>query len=395
MALASSNRAQVRYVEEEQFGITPEVGTPKSLRMTGETLDFAITTETSQEIRSDRQTTDLVHTGASASGGINIELSYAEFDPFIEAALQGTWSHYGTDGVGVAADVTLDSDNNTLVWGSAPAGDDALSRLAPGDWLRVMALGDEADGFVAQIDEVSEDTLTLNVETLLPGQGSRVVSGAQIRSSKVENGTTQRSFTVEKEFEDVEQVFCFRGMTVSELSLSFSSGSILTGSITFMGKGSEQGTDTFLPGVAEESQTFEIMNAVTGVGNILEDGAPLTDTFFQSLTFNINNNLREQTAIGHLGAVSIAPGTLNASGDVEMYLADGNMYNKFRSNESTSLSFSAEDPSGNGYVFNIPNVKFSSMTVQAGGLDTDVMLSSSWQGLMDGESLKTVQIYRV
>jgi len=57
--LASSSRAQVRYIEESAFGVTPNTGTARNLRITGESLDFAIRTDSSKEIRSDRMKPDV------------------------------------------------------------------------------------------------------------------------------------------------------------------------------------------------------------------------------------------------------------------------------------------------------------------------------------------------
>lgn len=91
-ASADSSRAQLRYAVEATPG-TAASGTFKNLRFTGESLNANRTTVSSTEIRSDRQISDLVTTGESASGDINIELSYAEYDDFLAAALQGTWTN--------------------------------------------------------------------------------------------------------------------------------------------------------------------------------------------------------------------------------------------------------------------------------------------------------------
>lgn len=97
MATASSNLAQVRYIRETVPGVTPTTGDPQDLRMTGESLKFNITTETSQEIRADRQVSDLIQTGADASGDINFELSAGTYDEFMAAALCNEWVDDGTD----------------------------------------------------------------------------------------------------------------------------------------------------------------------------------------------------------------------------------------------------------------------------------------------------------
>lgn len=394
MALASSNRAQVRFIPEATFGVTPTTGNCINLRATGESLAYEIQTTTSQEIRADRQITDVVQTGASTSGGVNFELSYKEYDPFIEAVLQGTWKHYGTEGVGVAASVTLDSTAGTLTWSVAPTGTSALSELEVGQWFKLIAPGDPANNAFLKLASRTSTSITVAAGTPIPGTGSRPVAATQIKSSRVKNGTVQRSFSIEKEFADVSQFFLYKGMTASKMSLQFQSGSILGGSFDFMGTVSVRADATQLPGTPVTSQTFDVMNAVSGVGSIYEAGVPLAGTFIKSLNLDVDNALRGQDAIGTMGFVGIASGTVSVGGAVEMYLADGTMYDKLVNNTSSSLSWFVRDGNGNGYVYTAEKVKFSGGGVTAGGLNQDVMLSMNWQGLMDSTG-KTISIDRL
>lgn len=89
---ASSNLARLRVIEETEFGVTPITGTSQDLRFTGESLNFSLQTEESQEIRSDRLTADLIQVGAEASGDAQFELSYGSFDQLMAAALGSEWS---------------------------------------------------------------------------------------------------------------------------------------------------------------------------------------------------------------------------------------------------------------------------------------------------------------
>jgi hypothetical protein len=395
MALASSNRAQVRFIPEATFGVTPNTGNCTNLRATGETLAFEIQTTTSQEIRADRQITDVVQTGASTSGGVNFELSYKEYDPFIEAVLQGTWAHFGTAGLGTAAAVGINSTAGTLTWGVAPTGSDALTNLEVGQWFKLIAPSDAANGAYLKVASRTSTTITVDASTPIPGTGTRAaVAGTQVKSSRVKNGTTQRSFSIEKEFADVAQFFLYKGMTASKMSLQFQTGAILTGNFDFMGTVSARSGTTQLPGTPVTSQAFDVMNAVSGVGNIYEAGVPLTGTFIKSINLDVDNALRGQDAIGTMGFVGIASGTISVGGAVEMYLADGTMYDKLINNTSSSLSWFVRDGLGNGYVITAEKVKFSGGGVTAGGLNQDVMLSMNWQGLMDATG-KTLAIDRL
>jgi uncharacterized protein YceK len=395
MPTASSNRVALRYILEDTYGTVPAAGNPNDLRITGESLAFAIQTDSSKEIRSDRQVTDLVQVGASASGGVNFEMSYKEFDTLLQAAFMDTWDVYGTNGVGAPLALTIDSTAGTLTAGAAPTGVDLWTDIAVGQFILLRAPSDAADGAILRVASRTSTVITVAAATPIPGTGSRAaVAGCTIATSRLVNGATQRSFSIEKAMLDVGQFFMYRGMNASKLSMTFQSGSIVTGNFDFMGKDSLRDSVTGLPGSPIASATYDIVNAVTGVGNILENGSPLSGTFIKSLKLDLDNKLRGQDAIGILGMAGIAPGTLAVSGEMEVYLADGAMYDKFVNNTASSVIWTMKDAAGNGYAITLPKIKYSDAKVQAGGLDQDVMLSMPFTALMDATTSKTILLDR-
>lgn len=92
MGLGTSNRTALRYIAEVTFGTTPATPALKDLRYTGESLAANISTVRSNEIRSDRNVSDLIRTGSEAGGDIDCEMSYGSYDDFIEAVCAGTWT---------------------------------------------------------------------------------------------------------------------------------------------------------------------------------------------------------------------------------------------------------------------------------------------------------------
>lgn len=385
MSLGTANRTQVRYIAESVFGTIPGAGNPNNLRMTGESLAYQIRKETSKEIRTDRMVTGLIPVGANANGGINFELSYKEYDDLLEASLQGTWSEYGTAGVGAAVALDLNSTAGTITaGGGAPPGNDAFTGLAVGQFFRLKAPSDAADGAVLKLASRTSTVLTVDAATPLPGTGTRAgVAGCQVSSSRLGNGTTERFFTVERAHNDINQFFAFRGMSAAKLAMAFATGAITTGSFDFMGKDVVRDGATLLPGTPVASQTYDVMNAVDGVGVVLENGVELAGTFVQSLKFNLDNKLRGREAVGQLGAVSLASGTLEVKGEIVVYLADGTLYDKFLNNTATSLQWTSLDGSTNGYAFQFPRVKYDDAKVQAGGLDQDCVLSIPFTAILD------------
>lgn len=386
MPLASTSRTQLRYVLEAAYGVTPTTGNHNAIRVTGESLDFSIKTETSKEIRSDRQTTDLVQVGAGATGGFNFEFSYKEFDPFLEAALQGTFLAAGTGGVNV---ISATFTATTITAGSGTP----FVNMVDGQWIKVSGASVSANnGYFKILTKTSSTVLTFAAATFT-AEGP--TANVNISSSRLVNGTTQRSYTIEKNFSDITQFLAYRGMTASKLSLNFQSGSIVNGTIDFMGKDMVRAGTTALPGTTTASSTYDIMNAVSGVGNVLEGGAPLSGTFIKKLDFNFDNALRAQDAIGTLGAVGIAPGTIMADASMDIYFANGTIYDKFLNNTSSSLSFRSVDGAGNGYIFTFPKTKFGEAKVTAGAINQDAMLVSKVTALMDATTSQMVQIDRV
>ena len=460
MALATANLAQLRYIRESTFGTTPVAGVGENIRMTGESLAYAIGTKVSGELRSDRQETDLVQISASGTGGVNFELSYKEFDDFLEDALQSTWLG-ANDVAGITATIT---DANTLTASAAtpfagiiagqtvrftgwatPANNGIFTVVtASGTELTFGAglLTNEADvtvGFssfgrttlsvtttsgttltaatgdpfanvvVGQMIKISGMTTAANnqVAKVVTKTSSKILVFAsatfaanetagttRLSSSRLSNGVTQRSYTLERNLTDVTQFFAYRGMTLDKMSLKFASGDIVGGSFDFMGKDAVRAGETVIPGTSNLSDTFDVMNAVAGVGAILEAGAALTGTFIKSLDLNTGNTLRARDGIGTLGAVSIGSGTFVATGSMEVYLADGTLYDKFIANTASALQWNVTDGAGNGYTLQLPNIKFSDAKVNAGGKDQDVMLSMPFTALMDPTTTKTLLIDR-
>lgn len=393
---AAANRTKLEIIQETDFGVIPVTGNPKALRLTGESLDYDLSQTESAEIRDDRQISDLVIVGAAATGGFNIEWSFAEYDQLLEAVLQGTWSHIGTAGVSAAIPTSATFAAGALTAGAATTGANLFTRFRKGQYVRFAGSTIAGQNIIAQVSKTIDPTATvLTFEgtpfTAVTGNGGVAVT---VSGSQVSNGTTERSFTIQRVHSDIAQFFAFRGMTANKLSLNFASGSLVNGSFEFMGRDVVRGGATQLPGITTASRTFDIMNAVKGVGFLAEHGVVLTDSFIKSIKLDIGNNLYARDAIGILGAASIGSGSIDVSGSVEIYLKDGAIYDRFINGESSSIQFNVTDGSGNGYTFNLPKLKYQGPKINAGGKNTDVMFTANFKGLMDPVTGKTILIDR-
>ena len=94
--MSDSSSTQLFYRPENQWGEDPTLASPlaplRELRFTNESLNYAAQTVVSEEIRSDRQVSDIIRTGIESGGDVGIELSFGAFDDLFEGMLYNDWT---------------------------------------------------------------------------------------------------------------------------------------------------------------------------------------------------------------------------------------------------------------------------------------------------------------
>jgi len=120
--MSDTNRVAVGIIEEATAGTTPANPAIQALRITAASdLAYNPTTVVSNELRSDRQVTDLITVGAEPGGSLDMEVSYGALDTLIEGALSNDWtlnpniSNTGSDTP--ISDVAATTDTITVVSG--------------------------------------------------------------------------------------------------------------------------------------------------------------------------------------------------------------------------------------------------------------------------------------
>lgn len=93
MPAADYSTGRVAYVAEATYGTTPATPTFKTWRTTQVgSMRTNKGTTVSDEIRADRNVSDVVMVSQGASGSYPVEMSYGTYDDFLEAALFGAWA---------------------------------------------------------------------------------------------------------------------------------------------------------------------------------------------------------------------------------------------------------------------------------------------------------------
>lgn len=90
--MSEANRVSLKYIAETVYGTTPVSGNWNVLRYTSQNMAANPQTVISNELRSDRQVSDLILVGNQVGGEFGLELSAGTYDELLEAAMQGTWA---------------------------------------------------------------------------------------------------------------------------------------------------------------------------------------------------------------------------------------------------------------------------------------------------------------
>jgi hypothetical protein len=386
--MADTSRAQLYSLKETVWGTTPAAAMTQ-IRYTGETLGYQIRTQSSDEVRADRQVVDLIQVDAEASGGFDFELSYGAHDAFIAGALFSDWG--SPVSISATGDIAASQGSGAF---TSTTTDFSTSGISIGQWLKVsgfQASSGHNDGYY-QVTSVAANSLGVSPAPASDEAATGLT--VEMSGSVLRNGVTESSFTLEKEFSDVGTFIAFTGMVVNSLRLQIQTGQILSGAFDFLGRATALGGASVGTGAPVAAATTDVMNAVDNIGEIREGGALMAGTSVSQLSVDLRNNIRGIKAVGTLGNVDVGAGRCQVSGSVSIYFSDGALYQKYLAGTATSLSFRVQDGTGKAYVVTLPRVKLTDGRIQACGNDRDVMAEFQYQAVRDPDTGCTIQIDR-
>ena len=388
--MSNADEVALRYDEETLFGVTDSGPAPKmkNYRFTGESLGQDTATVLSEEISGDRQVVDVLRTDINAVGDINWELSYGNNDDFFVAALMAdsTWSAEVVVDDGVAGTVTTSAGNlltKSATWDITPT---------VGEYVRIAGFVNAENNGIFRVEAATTTTLTvapnvLSVET--------TVSNIVIRQlGKAVNGKTLKSYSIEKEFTDLSGIFeVNRGMVIGGMAMTIAAKQLITGSFSYMGKGqtSPSPTATVGDGSPTAAPTNAIMNAVDHVSMFMENKVSAA---IMAVNLTYVNGLRPRAEVANLGPTAIALGTAQLSGNIEMYLKDSALIDKYLAMTETSLGWSILQ-AGNGYAIDLPAIKFTNARRLAEGRNGDVIVRLDYSGKKQTTLANTLRLHKV
>ena len=210
---------------------------------------------------------------------------------------------------------------------------------------------------------------------------------------RIENGVTEKSFTLEKTFETgaTDQYHRFSGSVANSMTLNMSVDEIVTGSFTFVSKGLTTDTAIITGATYTPGPTNDVMNAAVDFANLSITG--VTSPELTSVTLNLTNNLRQQRVIGSIDSRGIGTGRFEATGEITAYFENSQLFDLYLNNTAANLSFEIGGTTNLKYQFLLGKIKIETAEVTAGGNDQDLFVTMTYRGLFD-ETDNTLQITR-
>mgnify|MGYP003640486746 CR=1 FL=1 len=382
--MSDSNRVGIRYIKEVTAGTTPSTPTLEVLPFTGSSdLGFTPETTTSSIIRSDRQISDLVQVNGSVAGGFDTELIAGTA---LDSLLQGvmfsavTLASQSEVATITAASITVTDGAGNTVLAATGIG----TGVVVGDVMKVEVGSETAFGVVS--------VATANSITIV---GAMTASGSVTATvtilPSISNGVEQAYYTLERTYRTGESGVFYeylRGMSPGTFSVSASASSIVESSFGFTGLTQEFNSQ--LSATRPAATTFTPYNAASNVATISIGGETLSSNFVMEANLEVENNLRERTALGTLGATSIGAGEFSVTGGINTYFNDSSLVAQVTTGTDTSLTIGFQS-GDEEIIFILPRVKFTEGMADVSGSNEDVMCNLGFQALASS-SLKTMYI---
>ncbi len=393
--MSDSNRTTIRYdpgtnnAGEAAFGVLNATPAMQEIKHVSDSLKADTTISRSRQIVSDRMINDIARTDLAVSGDIGIEMSAGMFDDWLIAVIQAAGASGAFPATGTESDATFDITTPATI---ARTGGDftaAPLSLASGgdDWIFLSGYTDPANAGFWKTASVA--TLAITVETGAAPSGNRELATESATASSTidaggaaSNGTTKRTYSIEKEFSDISEFELNLGCAVDQLTVNTNVRNIVEGSFTFQGTSQQSGSATFANSTSPAPNNG-VWNAVDDVSILLEsNGNQLTNRATQ-FSFTIANNHRPLPVIGTLGAIDVGVGSFNITGRFQAYFENELMMDKYLNFGDGQFSLCFDDGAGNGYVFDFPSVKITSGQRVIPGQDDDVLVDVEWEAFKD------------
>ena len=217
------------------------------------------------------------------------------------------------------------------------------------------------------------------------------VLGGTWTADVLKAGTTRRSFSILRDFEELatKGKHLFKGCELNSWNLSLSAGQIINNSFGIVGQ--DMAIDDAAPAgssvnAVTTTNVFDTFNGVlkendTTIGVVTE------------LSIALDNGLNPLFVIGSDKTINPSIDRSNLTGSIAVYFEDGTMLDKFLNETASSIELTITDPAGNSYEILLPNIKYTGGQPDTGP-SGPITLTMPFQALYDATEATNIKVTR-
>lgn len=385
---AHGSQSGISVIKEVVWGVTP-TGQFKGLNFTSEDLKYEIENKESNNVRPDRQTSDLIQTGAGAVGGIETEMQAGNLDYILPGALWSNSDWLAAPTVSGTTDFAVELSAGAGGIITFDAGVD-LSNVETGHYFYLSGPTETANTGIFKVKGISGQ----DIQVTAPLAAELAVSGVVWKGDTIRNGTTATPFSMERANNDVSKFNVFSGMTTGVLEGNIESEEIITINVSFVGKEDAPASATASTPAATALSLNPIMSAAANVGGVYIDDTLLSACEVQKLDFSFDNKTEGKKAVSTLGNCRVTGKSIAVGGSLILYFEDHVQYLIYKAGTSFSMDATFFDYLGNMYVISWDKCKYDAAATNTTGKDDDVLFESTWKAMV-GPNGYTMQITKI
>lgn len=211
-------------------------------------------------------------------------------------------------------------------------------------------------------------------------------------SDRLKAGVVRRTFTIEREFADLEtgeKYHRFTGCEFNKLELDVNANAMVTGTFSIIGKDMIAAATPVVGSTYANPLSTSPLDSFTGV---LKEGGQ-TIAVITEIKLSIENGLESRYVVGDKTSINPSVGRAMVTGNITAFFEDSTLITKFINETTSSIEFSLPDPEGNVLTFVMPRIKYSGGQPDTNG-DGPITLSMPIDALYDATSGTNLYIER-
>ena len=358
MARSSASRLQLYSMPETTRGTIPSTALNTN-RVTSIRKKATKQTVSSEELREDRQISDITEVGQAANLGLGVEWSYGTHDEWLAGLFFNAWNSPVT--VTGSSDIVFAAAGKTITQSGASFD----TQFKVGEIIRIRGTTSNGTNTVPKwftIAALSATVITVSETVVDENNTSAQLYGNRLRNWYADvagGGFVDKAYTVELKPSDLSSTFMNqRGMTFNTLDLNLTARQKVTAEFGLLGMRFATATATVGTGSAAAATTTSILNATSNVAALTATDGTALAAAVKALRLQFNNNLFELPAIGQKYAIDINPGQFGLTGSLDPYFESKTLMDAFIDHTEASLRVDLVDAAGNRQIISIPSLYY-------------------------------------